>query len=151
MLALKPSFCLRKWSRLWTILVSVFSCNYPLKGDPFSLSIRTGDIHVHAHAVLDGESVFDFTSPNITWLQNINSETARLRQSPRDFVTSDHTGNTSLNVDGHECSNFFLCSPLHVMTSLNNLVLITIICKSWAGRNSVVFWSLIGSQVNHTQ
>ena len=36
-------------------------CN-PLKGDPFSFSIRTGDIHVHVRAVLDGESVFDFTS-----------------------------------------------------------------------------------------
>ena len=150
MLALKPSFCLRKWSRLWTILVSFFSCNYPLKGDPFSLPIRTGDIHVHAHAVLDGESLFDFTSPNFTSLQNINSETARLRQSPRDSVTSDHWLGT-LNVDEHECSNFFLCSPLHVMSSLNNLVLITLICNSWAGRNSVVFWSLIGSQVNHTQ
>ena len=154
MLALKPSFSLLKWSHLWTILVSFFSCNYPLKGDPFSLSIRTGDIHVHVHVVLDGESVFDLTSPNITSLQNIRVHSITVRQRgwdnhPETLWLLITLG--TLNVDGHKCSNFFLCSPLHIMTSLNNLVLITIICNSWTGYNSVLFCSLIGSQVNHTQ
>lgn len=119
MLALKPSFSLHKWSRLWTILVSFFSCMYPLKGDPFSLSVRTGDIHVHAHAVL-GESIFHFTLPNITSLQNIRVHSITVRQLGWDNLPETLwlliTLGT-LNVDGHKCSNFFLCSPLHVMTS----------------------------------